>query len=66
MVIHGRKDELFTAEGRGGGLPEDRGGLYEKRAFLPTADLRYYDTPHEFNAREQKVALDWLKKWLKA
>ena len=64
MVIHGRKDVLFTPRGVAEAY-QKIGAVYRKAGVSSHADLRYYDTPHEFNPEMQRDALAWLKKWLR-
>jgi dienelactone hydrolase len=63
MVIHGRKDVLFTPRGVAEAYQKIE-AVYRKAGVPSHADLRYYDTPHEFNLEMQRDALAWLKKWL--
>lgn len=63
MVIHGRQDELFTAKGVAEAYAKIA-AVYAKAGVPEHADLRYYDTPHQFNSEMQAEALAWLRKWL--
>ncbi len=63
MVIQGRKDVLFTPRGVEEAYQKIE-AVYRKAGAASHADLRYYDTPHEFNQEMQRDALAWLKRWL--
>jgi hypothetical protein len=63
MVIHGRRDKLFTAKGVADAYAKIQ-AVYEKAGAADRCRLNYYDRPHEFNTEMQRDALAWLKRWL--
>ena len=63
MVIHCRRDTLFTPKGVADAY-QKIAAIYAKAGVPDRANLVYYDTPHEFNGEMQAAALDWLRKWL--
>jgi len=63
MVIHGRRDQLFTPRGVAEAYAKIA-AVYAKAGAPEHADLRYYDAPHEFNVAMQADALKWLRRWL--
>ena len=63
MVIHGREDHLFTPKGVSDAYVKIQ-AVYDKAGVPENVDLRYYDTPHEFNRQMQSDALAWLERFL--
>jgi dienelactone hydrolase len=65
LVINGSKDQLFPREGVSAAFEKiDR--CFRKAGAADRQQCRLYDAPHEFNARMQADAWEWLARALAA
>lgn len=63
LVINGSKDTLFELAGVQASFAK-LAACYAKAGVPEKLRTRLYDTPHEFNARMQAEAWDWLDRWI--